>query len=217
LLHLVLIFLAMTGYVYSYFKKSIAISLLSLLSISLFFQVSSQSLVVGGGIDGTYRSTKTPLEHPMTSSIYVSQDKANTLKFLTGKIKSGDSCFIYGASPTLYTLLGCKNPTLVDTMYSDFYTLEDAARVVDALQKNPPLWIIESSGVKRVDEKFDGTDVFYGHHRQEGPKLLHEAMIKLSSKYKSFGNMRSMLDSTDQHQIKDFDGVLDLTLFQRKV
>ncbi|MDV2995556.1 MAG: hypothetical protein N4J56_005210 [Chroococcidiopsis sp. SAG 2025] len=54
---------------------------------------------------------------------------------LRQNIKPGESCFIYGSAPVLYTLLKCKNPTLVDTTYSDFYTLNNIKKPLLHLEK----------------------------------------------------------------------------------
>ncbi len=76
--------------------------------------------------------------HPMLRGISVPEWRARALEWLAAQVPPGSTCFIYANLPSLYDLLGCTNPTKIDTTIADFYSAEDAAEAAAALGAHPP-------------------------------------------------------------------------------
>jgi hypothetical protein len=66
--------------------------------------------------------------------------------WLLPQVAPGSTCFVHGNWPVLYTILDCRNPTLLDTTIPDFFTSADGEKALRALRNAPPDWIIEQVG-----------------------------------------------------------------------
>ncbi len=76
--------------------------------------------------------------HPLLLGHRLNQARATALEWLGSRIAPGSTCFIHGNLPALYTLLGCENPTRVDTTAASLITGADAAAATAALRAAPP-------------------------------------------------------------------------------
>ena len=209
LIPLIILTTLMSSKVPLYWKKSL--SLLFLVVIVVIFTVSRAEVVSSDGLSQDIRYS---LESPMTKFIRVPEDKAVAFSMLRQNIKPGDSCFIYGSAPVLYTLLQCNNPTLVDTTYSDFYTLNDIKTAIISLSQNPPKWVISTVGSRPIDDTFDGSPDFYGVFNQAGPKKLHIFIKDFIRNYQMITTVRELFPNGKDLKSNDLDDVLDLRLYR---
>lgn len=209
LMPLILLTMLMSSKIPARWKKSFC--LLLLVVTVIIFTVSQ---VGGFSNKGVYDDVRYSLDSPMTKFIRVPEDKAVAFSMLRQNIKPGESCFIYGSAPVLYTLLQCKNPTLVDTTYSDFYTLKDIQRAIVSLRKNPPKWIISTVGSRHIDDTFDGTPDFYGVFSQAAPKELHAFIKDFIKNYQMVHTVRELFPDGKTLKSKDLDDILDLRLYK---
>lgn len=215
LIPLVLFSVIMSTKVTVNWKKLISFGFLVVTSSIFFSQLASESLVVGGNNDGLYKDAQYQLDHPMAQVIKVSQEKAIAFSMLKQNIKPGDSCFIYGSAPVLYTLLECKNPTLLDSTYVDFYTLNNAHKAIADLESDPPDWIIETIGSISISKDYDGSPNFYGSFNQESPKKIHTYLQKIIDNYQLVNVVRELFPETQEFKNQDYDRIIDLRLYKR--
>ncbi len=80
--------------------------------------------------------------HPLLRGLKVNQARATAYEWLATQIAPGSTCFIHGDLPALYTLLGCENPTRVDTTAASLITGGDAAAAAAALRAAPPAYVL---------------------------------------------------------------------------
>jgi 4-amino-4-deoxy-L-arabinose transferase-like glycosyltransferase len=76
--------------------------------------------------------------HPLLLRHRITESRAAALGWLGSQIAPGSTCFIHGDLPVLYTLLGCRNPTRVDTTAASLITSGDAAAATEVLRAAPP-------------------------------------------------------------------------------
>ncbi|URD49431.1 hypothetical protein [Chroococcidiopsis sp. CCNUC1] len=209
LMPLTIITILMPSKVPTYWKKSFCLLFLGITVI--IFTVSQ---IGGFSNKGLYGDVRYSLDSPMTKFIQVPKDKAVAFSMLRQNIKPGESCFIYGSAPVLYTLLQCKNPTLVDTTYSDFYTLNDIKKAIASLRENPPEWIISTVGARPIDDTFDGSPDFYGVFNQAAPKELHGFIKEFIKDYQLVSTVRDLFPNGKDLKSKDLDDILDLRLYR---
>jgi hypothetical protein len=168
--------------------------------------------------DGSYRDNQYSLNHPIASLIKVSRYKSVVFSKMRDEIKSGDSCFVYGSGQVLYTLLDCKNPTRIDNMFYDNYTLKNAQEAVSSLGLHPPRWIIENvdKDPVSIDKAFDGSPYFYGPFNQIAPKVIHTGLRRLIKDYRLIFTARELFPDGKSLKSQDSDGVLDFVLYKHK-
>lgn len=93
-------------------------------------------------VDGSRASNRTASSNALLSGVSVTTPRAQMLDRLAQYVHAGTSCFVYGDLPTLYTLLGCANPTRLDSLSPMYATREAAARAALDLKRDPPDLII---------------------------------------------------------------------------
>ncbi|GJM43935.1 MAG: hypothetical protein DHS20C21_07770 [Gemmatimonadota bacterium] len=173
-----------------------------------------------GTSDGNMRDANTPLDHPMTRGILVTPEKAAAFAALQREIRPGDSLFIYGSGAPLYTLLQAVNPTRLDVTFSDAFTRSQAEEAVRALRENPPTWIIEAVNLHDafIACDFDGSATFYGPHRQEGPRILHEGLVSTRRRYRQVFAVHHLLRKapSEPYEWEDWDDIVNLRLHRRR-
>jgi hypothetical protein len=72
----------------------------------------------------------------------VTEWRAQAVEWLGEEVPPGATCFIYANLPSLYDVLGCTNPTRVDTTIVDFPSRNDANAVAAVLRASPPDFIL---------------------------------------------------------------------------
>ena len=195
-------------------KKRLSTAFL-LVAIAVFSsQIISHSLGQEGLDVGFYKQANYSLNHPMTKFITVTKEKATAFNMLRQYIKPGDSCFIYGSAPILYTLLDCKNPTRNDVAYADAVTLNDARSAVAALKANPPEWIIETPLAPPIEKETKNPPSFYDFAGQPGPIELRAGLKNLIKNYRVVANVRELFPKKEKLETRDFDQVLKYRLYK---
>jgi hypothetical protein len=173
--------------------------------------------------DGPYEANAFESDHPMLVHLKVTKEKVAALDFLRQHVTPGDSCFIYGSAPVLYTLLGCRNPTLIDSTYPDFFTPLDAAQAIEALMARPPKWIIDKPNDPvpfYIGSPVLNTSAASGPLSQPRVAKLRTAMQSLIEDYQFVGSVDDFVAGTKRDpQIRDpdFDWIARLRLYQRIV
>ncbi|MDJ0846114.1 hypothetical protein [Crocosphaera sp.] len=160
-----------------------------------------------------------PIEHPKAKLIKVTEDKAIGMKMLEEHIKPGDSCFVYGQAAIFYSLFQCENPTRIDTVASDFFTLNDANEGVASLRKNPPKWIIKTVGLgvpEKIENDWNKSPNFYGPFRQESAKRLHLSLQKMIVNYELVGDVETLIPENKRVSAKEMDKSFKLRLYKHK-
>ncbi|GET35767.1 hypothetical protein [Microseira wollei] len=194
-------------------KKRLSTAFL-LVAIGVFYsQVISHSLGQEGIYVGFYKNNYS-LNHPMTKFITVHQEKAKAFSMLRQYIKPGDSCFIYGSAPILYTLLDCKNPTRNDVAYADAVTLNDARKAVAALKANPPEWIIETPLAPAIEKESKNPPSFYDFAGQPGPIELRAGLKDMIKNYRLVSQVKELFPEAEKLETRDFDQVLKYRLYK---
>ncbi len=168
--------------------------------------------------DGLYSNNRFSLNHPMASLIKVSRYKSVVFDKLRNEIRPGDSCFVYGTAQVLYTLLDCKNPTRLDNMFYDNYTVKNAQEAISSLNLNPPKWIIENidKDPVSIEKAFDGSPNFYGPFNQVSPKVIHVGLRRLIKDYNLAFTARDLFADGKNLQSQDSDGILGFVLYKHK-
>ncbi len=190
------------------------LSLLFLLVVVSIFSRQLLSHSLGQEVGSKYANY--PLKHPMTKLIRVSKEKAVTFSMLRQNIKPGDSCFIYGSAPILYTLLHCRNPTNLPLAYADALTLTNARETVSELNANSPQWIIETGQLPSLDKKLKKSYAFYDFFKQPAPQTLHSSLQKVMENYQLVTTTREQLADVERLETRDLDKVTRYRLFKLK-
>lgn len=189
---------------------------LSLVFLLVVVSVFSRQLLtnsLGQEIGAGSKSANYSLKHPMTKLITVSQEKATTFSMLRQNIKPGDSCFIYGSAPILYTLLDCKNPTNLPLAYSDALTLTTAYKTVAELKTHSPDWIIETGQLPSLSRKAKKSYAFYDFFQQPAPQTLHSGLREVMENYQLVATAREQLADVEKLETRDLDKVTRYRLF----
>jgi hypothetical protein len=118
-----------------------------LVHVGVYLRVDVNPFAHMNAVDGTLAENRfTPhprgAPHPMLRGIEVPEWRARALEWVAAQVPPGSTCFIYANLPSLYDLLGCTNPTKVDTTIADFYSEGDAAAAAAALRAHPPDFIL---------------------------------------------------------------------------
>jgi hypothetical protein len=189
-----------------------------LISFSVFIGILFGQEFQFNSYDGSYFDNQFRLNHPMASLVKVSRYKSVVFDKLRSEIKPDDSCFVYGSAQVLYTLLDCKNPTRIDNMFYDNYTLKNAQEAVSKFDSNPPKWIIEnvSKDPVSIDKAFDGSPYFYGPFNQMAPKVIHTGLRRLIKDYRLVFTARELFPAGKSLKSQDSDGILDFVLYKHK-
>ncbi|HAZ49604.1 MAG TPA: hypothetical protein DDW76_05135 [Cyanobacteria bacterium UBA11369] len=195
-------------------KKRLATAFL-LVAIAVFSsQIITHSLGQEEIYLGFYKQANYSLNHPMTKFITVTKEKATAFSMLRQYIKPGDSCFIYGSAPILYTLLDCKNPTKIDVAYADAVTLIDAREAVAELKANPPEWIIETPLAPPIEKELKNPPSFYDFSGQPGPIELRAGLKDMIKNYRLVATVKDLFPKGEKLETRDFDRVIQYRLYK---
>ncbi len=195
-------------------KKRLATAFL-LVAIAVFSsQIITHSLGQEEIYLGFYKQANYSLNHPMTKFITVTKEKATAFSMLRQYIKPGDSCFIYGSAPILYTLLDCKNPTKIDVAYADAVTLIDAREAVAELKANPPEWIIETPLAPPIKKELKNPPSFYDFSGQPGPIELRAGLKDMIKNYRLVATVKDLFPKGEKLETRDFDRVIQYRLYK---
>lgn len=194
-------------------KKRLSVAFISVAIAVFSSQIISDSLGQEGIYVGFYKNNYS-LNHPMTKFITVHEEKAKAFSMLRQYIKPGDSCFIYGSAPILYTLLDCKNPTKNDVAYADALTLKDARKAVAALKNNPPQWIIETPLAPAIEKESKKPPSFYDFSGQPGPIELRRGLKDMIKNYRLVSKVKDLFPKGEKLETRDFDQVLKYQLYK---
>jgi hypothetical protein len=214
LIYLVLLVTIMSAKISNTLKKRLSVIFL-LVATSIFSsQFFTHSLGQEGIYLGFYKDARYEILHPITKYIKVNKEKATAFSLLSQNIKPGNSCFIYGSAPILYTLLDCKNPTKLDVAYSDAVTLANSRQAVVSLKNNPPQWIIETGQLPYLDaKKRENSFAFYDFFQQAGAKELRTGLQNLIRKYRLVATVKSQFSEREKLETRDLDKVIRYRLY----
>lgn len=216
LMALVMLVTIMSTQIPNSWKKRLSVAFI-LVCVGVFSsQIISHSLGQEGIYVGFYKQANYSLEHPIAKFITVTKEKAKAFSMLRQYIKPGDSCFIYGSAPVLYTLLDCKNPTIIDVAYADALTLVDSRNAVVALKANPPDWIIQtphSSSLEKAGQSNYVAD-FYEFSGQPGPQELLAGLKDLIKNYRLVTTVKELFPPGEKLETRDFDRVIKYRLYK---
>lgn len=217
-----LLFLLLSSKVSSHYKFKSLILFIVMLSASFLYQVITQKMIVGGetvGLyDGTLYENKFTVKNKSLKDMKVSYKKKIAVDFLTEKVHEGDSCFIYGAGPTLYTILMCKNPTKLTSTYPDYYVRSDIEEAIESLSKSPPKWIIHSgvrTGTPSLQDK-NNDEVDFGAYQVPLAQEFHSFMKSFVKHYEHKGTVKDFLKKPYTSHPFDRDKIENLELYERK-
>jgi hypothetical protein len=216
LMALVMLVAMMSTQIPNAWKKRLSVAFI-LVSIGVFSsQLITHSLGQEGIYVGFYKEANYSLEHPMTKFMTVTKEKAKAFSMLRQYIKPGDSCFIYGSAPILYTLLECKNPTILDVAYSDALTVIDARKAVVSLKANPPQWIIQTPHSPSLEQQgqLEKTTSFYDFSGQPGAQELQSGLKAMMKNYLLVTTVKEQFPDGEKLETRDFDQVIKYRLYK---
>ena len=216
LIPLVMLVTMMSTQIPNAWKKRLSVAFI-LVGIGVFSsQLITHSLGQEGIYVGFYKEANYSLEHPMTKFITVTKEKAKAFSMLRQYIKPGDSCFIYGSAPILYTLLECKNQTMIDVAYSDALTVIDSRKALVALQANPPQWIIQTPHAPSLEEQgqLEKTPSFYDFSGQPGAQELQSGLKAMMKNYLLVTTVKEQFPDGEKLETRDFDQVIKYRLYK---
>lgn len=175
--------------------------------------------------DGTLRETRFVAaprgdRHPMLRRLRLPRSRTIALEWLAAQIPPGSTCFVYGNTPVLYTLLGCTNPTRIDTTAADFITAGDGEEAVATLRRAPPDFIIAHerqwmSPPLTLDlggqvERYDGLN-------PRASRAVHVGLRALLDRYDEVGKIGDVLGPQLAKQASEHWDSLDaVRLYRRK-
>jgi len=150
--------------------------------------------------EGTIAENHVAVDHPLLRGLKVNEARGHFLAWLRGRVSPGERCFVYGSMPALYDLLGCDNPSKLDTTAADFVTAADVDRAIAALDRAPPRWIIaqETHWMNPdLEVPFTGDEGMYSGLNPRASKALHRGLRSLLPRYELVDSSRDHLTSAD--------------------
>jgi hypothetical protein len=173
------------------------------------------------GNDGRLDQTTFSIPNqPMLRHIRVNEGRRKVFTWLRSEIPKGSTCFIYGNLPVLYTLLECKNPTLIDTTAADFMTVDDADRAMDTLHKNLPDFIIAHElAFMNPSLRIDwGEDINrYSGMNPKVSRSLHVGVRRILDQYEEVGFAKDEIGPELAKIVHDrWDIIDEVRLYRRK-
>jgi hypothetical protein len=141
-----------------------------------------------------HRAVVNDVRHPLLLGQRISEPRATALAWLASQIEPGATCFIHGDLPVLYSLLGCRNPTRLDTTAASLITDRDAADATLALRAAPPRYLL-------VHEK----------------RLLSDRVDLGLARYESVATLGEVLgEELAKQAAASWDGIDTLHLYRRR-
>jgi hypothetical protein len=197
-------------------RAMIAAAFLAAAAIPPALEIASGTLISrftpGGGMSDCTESAGSPL----LAGVRMSREKAYALDRLADRIRPGDGLFVYGSGPALYTLLGARNPTRLDSVYIDFFTAADADRAIADLRADPPEWILDMAYNGDVREPYDPVALRGRPFRHERLVRLHEALREMLAGYELAADIGAEYRTGGRPTADDQDAPLDWRLYRRK-
>lgn len=150
-----------------------------------------------GSLDGTPAQTRFSVKHPMLKGIRMNKGRKLVLDWLRKEIQPGSTCFIYGNMPVLYTLLDCKNPTLIDTTAADFLTGDDADQAMATLEAHPPDYIIgHELAFMNPSLRIEERPHLYDGMNPRASRSLHRGVRRILDHYEDVGFAADIIGPT---------------------
>lgn len=146
--------------------------------------------------DGGWRDNRHRSKHPILRGMKVSQARKQAVDWLTSQIPRGSTCFIYGNLPVLYDLIGCINPTRVDSTAADFITAGDAEAALVTLRANPPEFLVahEKQWMSPALSQDLGGDITrYDSINPKASMAMHVGLRGILDQYESIGTVAEVL------------------------
>ena len=140
----------------------------------------------------------------------------NQMQSLVSKNQKEPSCFVYGASPALYSTLNCQNPTKIFTVISDFYSVTEAKNARKNLTSEPPCFLITSNTwlAPGLDVKPDPNLINYEQINPEGQFIMHDTLHQIIDNYTMiystkdpFQNLKDIQKTFYKGDWENFEGI----------
>ncbi|HUJ61423.1 MAG TPA: hypothetical protein VLX92_23120 [Kofleriaceae bacterium] len=154
--------------------------------------------------DGQLADNHVAPPDPLLRGMQLDEARARGLAWLEAQVPRGSTCFVYGNDLALYDLLGCANPTRIDTTIADFLTADDAADAIAALRAHPPDFLIaqERSYTNPSLELAMGGELgSYSPLNPEASRVLHTGLRELLPRYESVGVISDIIGPDLDKQI----------------
>lgn len=146
--------------------------------------------------DGTLSDNKLSSNRPVLRGILISEARRKAVDWLAAQVPPDSTCFIYGNVPVLYDVLGCRNPTQVDTIAIGELSTRDAEQAVAALHAQPPDVIIAHDRIPMIPpllpRRSDQLEL-YGWFDPEPIRALHMGLHTLLDQYEQVGVVGDIL------------------------
>jgi hypothetical protein len=147
--------------------------------------------------EGTLSETRFASDAPAAAGMYMDESKYRVTTWLRERVRSGDTCFVYGSSAMLYDLLDCRNPSALDVTISEFFSVKDGERVVRQLRNAPPRWIIAAESHwtnPDLATPYAGNDqLYWGGPNGGAAKVLHIGVQSILGDYEVVGETSEAL------------------------
>jgi hypothetical protein len=197
-----------------------ALAAASLINFAIAYRLDLNPFAKDTAGDGTRSETTESSANPRLRGLKVTQSRKLALDWLQQTVPPHSTCFVYGNLPVLYTLLGCQNPTRIDSTAADFITADDAEAAIEALRKHPPDYIIahEKSWMNPpLTLDLEGKVERYEGLNPRASMVIHTGLRALLRQYTSVGTVGkdAMPDYLAAQAAKQWD-IIDQTRVYRK-
>jgi len=146
------------------------------------------------------------IDAPEVRGIHVTPEKKKLFDALRAEIQPGQTLFIYGGAPALYTLLGAKNPTRLDLCIFDFCSTRDIHDAISQLYETPPDFILIAVKLPREE----------GFAQPERMQEMDAAILEMLWHYKLCVDAEALLADSTLRPGQSFDKLSNFLLFKRK-
>jgi hypothetical protein len=158
--------------------------------------------------------------NPMLRGLRILEGRRNALAWMMEQVPRGSSCFVYGNLPVLYSLLGCKNPTRIDSTTADFITARDAEDALVILRANPPEYLIAHDNTwmnppLTLDLQHDPAK--YGGLNPVASYAIHVGLQDLLVRYDLIGSVADGIGPGAAGQLeRSWDAIHRTRIYRRK-
>lgn len=170
--------------------------------------------------DGTLRETNRRSDDRILRGLKLSKVRLDALAWVRSTIPAGSTCFIYGNTPALYTLLRCDNPTRLDVTSIHFASPRAAAEAIEQLRRTPPDYLIvhESQWISPPYWQDLGGDIAnYKGINRESQRIMHVGLREIANgTYEPVGVLREVLgDAVANRAAAQWDRVDMMAIYRR--
>lgn len=154
----------------------------------------------------------------MVAGMEMTPWRARSIEWLSSVVEPGSTCFVYANMPSLYDLLDCTNPTLVDSTIADFPSAGDARRVAATLKANPPDFIIahERMWMSPPISQEIASPKDIASWNPEVSYLLHRGLRDIIDRYESLGTVAEAIGpGFTRRSEKWWDAVESVRVYRR--